>query len=315
LEADPENGEMVLGLGFTHIYLGQAAQGRRLCQKARKLLKDDPRVDECLSIASTYDWVMGAALYGSYFHYTNPWNFKDLYGLAVTASANWPAPFGLWVGTNMTETVLNYEAKNHLQINPVLGVFVKKDGFGAAGSVSWLFSNRKTISNTKVLVLGAGYDKNWLGGGIELSASFYRPFQVFQADPRLRLHLDPKVHLTLGPEFIFLGDGRPGADGEKLSSTIFASIHAGITYYPISILSLFAKGFYAKRSFVVEGSGLSVWTNNDVFKGGYELGAGFDISAGFSVSASLRHDFGAQQNGKNHHFQLVGGTLGLYGRL
>lgn len=314
LEEDPRNGEMILGLGFTKIYQGEADKGYELCRKAQVYLKNDPRVDECLAMGKSRTVVFNAAAYGTYLHYTDSWNMKDLYGLAITATMNWPTPFGLWIGANMAETVLNYEADNCFQVNPVLGIFYRHEGLSAAGAASWIFSNDEDIRNTKVVVLGVGYDKYIVGGGMGFSGSFYPDFSVFQLGPRLRFHIDDIVHMSAGPELIVLGGGRPGPDVDNGDTDLLWSFHLGITYYPLSIVSLFVKGFYGDKSYAVEDEGLSVWSNGGLFRGGYQGGIGFDIGSHASITLSLRHEFGVKQDGMDHDFQLVGGILGIYGR-
>jgi hypothetical protein len=314
LEEDPQNGEMILGLGFTKIYQGEAKKGYELCQKAQEYLKGDKRVDECLAMGKSRNVVFNGAAYGTYLHYTNPWNMKDLYGLTITATVNWPAPFGLWIGANMTETVLAYEADNRLQVNSALGIFYRNDGLSAGAAMSWIYINDKAVRNTKVVVLGVGYDKYIVGGGMGLSGSFYPDFSVLQLDPRLRAHIDDIVHISIGPELIVLGRGRPGPSEDNKDTDLLWSFHLGLTYYPISMMSLFVKGFYGDKSYAVEDEGISVWSNSSLFRGGYQAGVGFDIGSYFSITLSLRHEFGVKQDGMDHDFQLVGGVLGIYGR-
>ncbi len=318
LEQNENDGEMLLGLGFARVRRGAAEEGHGLCRRAGHYLGDDPRIEECLNLEPARGFVLSGSLFGAYMHYTNPEQLKNIKSITATAGAFWLAGVGVWAGAALAGTAQTGGVDDLLQVNPALGVYLRKKGFAVGGAGTWIFSNDGEVDDTKVVVLGAGYDGDLIGGGVGVSASFYPSLVAVQVDPRFKLHLFDKLHLSAGPELIVHSSQDSGGAGRGArmvtSTSLLWSGHLGIRWLPHRIIAVFARGFVGARSLAVEDEGLTVWSDGDRFAGGYVVGAAVDIGSHFTLTAAFRQQFGVEQQELSRSFSVLGGSLGVLAR-
>jgi tetratricopeptide (TPR) repeat protein len=312
LQLRPDEPEMLLGLGFTRIRRGAVAEGRGLCEQARAKLGADPRVDECLAMAPAPKTTGAVTASATYLQYTHPWDLRDVENITATGAVTFPVGVSPWAGVSYSRSVLNYTVDNFWQWEPVVGVEYHPGRWWLGGSGAWLISNEADVNTTKTVALRAGYDGAPAGAAGAVAASFYPSFAVFQADAEAVFRIARRAVIGVGPEIIAVGahqqDGPvPGPVREET----LASGHVYVRWQVVGPLTLSASGFYGRRRHAVDDSGVSIWSSDDLFAGGYD--AGLAVSAGryLQITLDFQQSFGIQQEYLQHNFSLLGGTLGL----
>ena len=307
--ADPE---MLLGLGFARIKLGEIDEGRKLCEQARTSLVADKRVDECLAMSRQKKLTATTTASATYLRYLNPWNIRDLRSLYITGALTWPAGITSWIGVTFSYAKLRYEVDDFRQLAPVIGIDYNAGGWSAGSSADWLFSNNDEVNSTVVATLHMGYD--WKRAGIHISAagSFYPSFSVYQIDPLGVFRIGDRFELGIGPELMIVG-AYPigGPNPETADQEMLGSGKLDFRWRAYGPLTIFGSGFAGRRRYAVDFQGLSVWSNNDLFAGGYDLGFNVDACRHIGVYLDFRHYFGIEQEAMKHDFNLLGGAFGL----
>lgn len=320
---NPEDGEHALGLGFTYMKLGDIEKGTSFCKRAKDHLRSDPRIDECLSMGKKSTIKFHENLYGTYLHYTNPWNQRNLINISASSAFTLPVGFGFWIGGTFTRTELRYEKENFWQAAPVAGIYFVRGGFAVSGSFSWIFSNDDNVDSTKVALLSGRYDGKTIGGGLDVSGSFYPLGNAFQFDPRIRFHMGNELVLSAGPELIIVAfkDETDESGGTMSRGTnnqmpykmnYHWSGHVNLNWTPHAVVTILLRAYGGYRQFAVDDEGLSVWTSDDIFVGGYLLGITLHLAKHMGLSVIFRHDIGKEQVNMKHDFSVLGGSLGIH---
>ena len=317
LSLDPENGEFLLGMGFTLLRLDKTGEGKKYCERAKSELRDDPRIQECLATQAAKKIIVSESVWSTFLHYTDPWNQRNLISFSLSSDLLFPAGFGFWIGGAFSRTVLRYQAENFWQAAPILGIYYLQRGFSIAGSAVWLFSNSEEVGSTRVGIIEGGYDGQVVGGGIRVSGSFYPRGNAFQIDPRMRFHIQNRAVISAGPELTIVDiKATPPPQGSRSPNRVqyLWSGHLHLQWMTGRLFTLYLGGYGGWRQYAVDAAGLSVWSSDDLFIGGYELGFNTKLGKYFGITALFRHDIGKKQYGMDHDFSVLGGSVGLHAR-
>ncbi len=313
LEIAPDNPEMLLGLGFTRIYQGAFIEGRDLCLKAAEKIGTNQRVVQCLKMAESGGRLESISLVSAtYMQYTNPWNLESIQSISATSALNWPTGYGLWAGGSNSETTRRYESDDFQQTAVALGGSFGKNAWVARATGAWNFFSDDDIDGAPLAVLGAGRlwekaDIHWAASGI-----VYQDFNVYQFKTPIGYSPTQKLRFELRPELILVGEHDVEIPDEKsIDAENLISGHAEVLWSPTDAAHLFASAFYGQQRYAVDASGLAVWTGDDLFIAGYDLGGAINIGRYFQPFAYVHHKIGAQQGYRDHDFSLWGGTLGF----
>jgi tetratricopeptide (TPR) repeat protein len=313
LKIASDNPEMLLGLGFTRIHQGAFAEGRNLCLKAAEKIGTDQRVVQCLKMAEGSGKLESISQVSTtYMQYTDPWNLENIQSISATSALNWPAGYGLWTGGSISETARRYESDDFQQTAVALGGSLSKNGWAARASGAWIYSSDEDIDDAPVAVIGAG--RLWEKADIHLMASgiVYQDFNVYHFKAPIGYSPTQKLRFLLRPELILVGEHDVEIPDEKsIDAENLISWHAEVLWSPTAAADLFASAFYGQRRYAVDASGLSVWTGDDLFIAGYDLGCAINIGRYFQPFAYAHYQIGAQQGYRDHDFSLWGGTLGF----
>lgn len=321
---DPENGEYLLGIGFTLVKLGESKAGKAYCRRARADLGDDSRIRDCLSMdsglggeISSNGVLYNGTFWSTFLHYTNPWNQRQILSFSMSNDLMWKTGFGLWLGGTFARTVMRYQAANFWQVAPVLGLYYARNGFSIFGAACWFFSNFKEVANTKVGIVKGDYDGSVLGGGISMSGSFYPRGNAYQLDPQLRVRIQNKATITAGPELTIItiesAQAEQGSQNRNSAKYLWSG-HLGLSVIAHRLITVFASGYGGWRQYAVDAAGLSVWSSDDLFVGGYHAGMSSRLGNHMALTILFRHEIGRSQNGLDHDFSVLGGSLGLHAR-
>lgn len=239
-----------------------------------------------------------AAVYGSYLHYSGPSALSAVSALTTVVGVDGPTG-GVWLGNVLSSTGLRYQAGDFRQDAHVLGAWKQLDDLRLDASIGRMWTNSATTDGAWVGTARGLWLPGALGLDLGIAVTSYPSRTVAQVDPQLVWLISPQLEAAIG--------GRLGL----VDSTAQLSAQLGLTWRPLTSLSVSASAWAGKRQYAVDAGGLSVWSSDDVYKGGYRLGASLALTPAVALDAVLQHDLGSQQNGMSHDFQLIGGTIGV----
>ena len=330
LAAAPDDATARLGLGFTLVQLGHLEAGRRACDQARAARVDAPRVAECLALADAKAEAGRAhtrlGLVGGGFGYAGAGALDSYTVFTATAGGRWPSGFDLWGGLTVLQAQGADGGATYAQTIPGLGLGWRgtRGWFGVSGAV---LTGNSAAPKGAVATASGGYLNGW-GASLSGSGLFMTGGLTGQGDAKLlwapseslTVALGGRVIASPGPRAVELALGGPGGAGGAMSSSssggssstqLDLSASLGLTWRPSRLVELSASGWYGGRRFAVEDQGLSVWSSDEHYVGGYSVGLTLHVHRLLTLSAAFRHDVGDAVAGAPDDFAVVGGTLGL----
>ena len=313
MEIRPDEPEMLLGLGFTRIRRGAAEEGRDLCRRAGEHLTGDPRVAECLDLADRADdEVVDVSAAGTYMDYDDSVDLCTLKSLTAIGSIRWPKGYGIWLGSNFSDTVLRGQSDDFWQVSAVARAFFSGDRWFVGGGGGWLASNDDAIDDTALVLLESGYGWKTLGIRAEVALSVHQDFEAIQVDTVGRLSLGDRITLRAGPGLIVIGAyERQGPGPLEIDVESLWSVHMDIDWRVSDYLAFSGSGFYGPRRYALDLGGLSVWTNSDLFIGAYDVVAFVGRPEWLQLILAFHHKFGEEQHYVEDDFSLLGVSVGL----
>lgn len=309
----PEDALMQLGLGFSLVQLGEVEAGHRQCRQAGEGLQGDPRVQICLQMGKAAARTSTTSVAATFLAYTDAWNVEDIMALTLSAATLWPSGSNLWLGATPSRSTLSYVTSNYTQASLAGGGALALGSWAVGGSLGALFANNDDYNGVWLANVWAGrLLGTWLPSASLTASTWPDSKQVVQADLALVWQPEKRVSLGLAPELIAVLPGAQSSAGaDQAESETLLSLHGWATWRPRDGLSLTVAGWMGERRHVIEYGGLSVWSNDDRFTAGYRVSGGWKVHDTVALTATFRHDFGDEQSGESHDFQLVGGTLGV----
>ena len=249
---------------------------------------------------------------GTYLQYTGPLFVKNVMGAIASGDALWPVGVGIRVGAEYYYSELSKGAgDNYWQAAPLAGVEFGGGGWSGEVAGSWLFSNYASVNTAKIALARVGYESKVGGLSISAAGSFYPGLTVVQIDPRGVWHVNEKLSIGVGPELQEIGAHRDGDPPQQILPQAYGSFWAFVNWRVVEPLTLYVAGFAGERQYSVDLDGLTVWANNDLFVGGYEVNLSVAVGRGVGLFIDFQHEFGSHQEYLLHHFALLGGSLGL----
>ncbi len=306
LAENPSDRELTLGLGLTLVRLGETARGRALCASVAAV-DGDTRPADCQRLDTTRPVRIAIGAYGTYLRDPAPWNVKDVKGATVTLGVEWPYRVGLWLGTSFVHSELRYGSSNYWSVTPILGLYLGRGRWTGTLSGGVLLSSSDTNNQTGVVTLGVGIQHDVFGGKLDLAVSAHSDLVTFQARPRFEVSLlSGRLRLSLGPDLLVLKSAT-----STVSSAILFSGQLGLTWAPRGDLELRLVGWGGPRRAFVEDEGLTMYTSDVRFIGGYRVGATYWPVPNVGLELEFRHDIGDETSGESRTFHRVGATLGI----
>lgn len=310
VDENKDDSEALLGLGAAQLKSGKRT-GRRHCERALELLGDDPRVTACLSLSRPKPVLLTPAVGATYLRYSHPWNSDAVIGTSASAGLQLKNGLGLWIGGTYGTTILRYRARDFWQAGPGGGLFLSRRGLDLGLVAAWLGSSAAGVNGAIITGGYGGYSWRYVGASAAATFVVYPNFMTVQIDPRLRFMPGSVVALWAGPQLIILGDGHPRVSGQSTRPALLWSGHLGVDIAAHRMLTLTLSGFYGSRAYFVEDFGLSVWTSQDHFVGGFDARLCLTIASTMRLFLGWRQHFGDRQDGLAHEFSLLGPSLGF----
>jgi hypothetical protein len=178
-------------------------------------------------------------------------------------------------------------------------------------SGGYLLSNNIYSDKTVLVHTGGAFIPRRLGFALSSDVSVYTRFYVIQLDVSLIFHPISRVHLEAGPDLILVSDESQAVLGGDANWGVYASGHLGIAAEVHNMVALFLTGFAGPRTRMVEASGLSIWTNDDRFMGGYNVGFKLQGIPHFTADVAFVHYIGTFRQGMSNRFYVPGFSVGL----
>lgn len=311
LEKFPDDLEMLLGMGFARIRLGQIEEGKKLCHRAERISPEDPRVKECLREQKVDRFQFGADGRFSYLRYVYPATIEDIKYTTLTAWGLLPSGLLLWGGAGFTQASMPNATSDYYHIPAILGIGYRKPKWSLDASGGYLFSNNAYSDGTGLARLAGAFVPGKFGGALRGDVSIYPDFFVVQLGASLLLKPIERIELSVGPEVILVSDESKAVTQGQAGWGVVASGHVGATLVVHRMIALMVTGFGGPQTRMVEASGLSIWTNDDRFMGGYTLGIRFQGVAHFCADLAFVHYIGVERQGLSNNFHLPGVSVGL----
>ncbi len=313
LEIRPGEPEMLLGLGFTRIHRGAAEEGRELCRRAGEGLPHDPRIADCLDFADRSEaMIVDVSASATYMDYDDSVDLSTLRSAMVTASVHRPRGFGLWIGTDFSETVIRGLTNDFWQVSAVAKGFFLGDRWFVGAGGGWVASNDDVIDDTALALLESGYGWKTLGFEAGVALSVHQDFEAVQVDVAARYSFGDRLTLRAGPELIVVGAyEREGPGPVEIEVESLWSVHMDIDWRITDYLTFSGSGYYGPRRYALDLDGLSVWTNSDLFVGAYDIVAFVGRPDWLQLILAFHHRFGEEQYYVEDDFSLLGASVGL----
>ncbi|MCB9479162.1 MAG: tetratricopeptide repeat protein [Deltaproteobacteria bacterium] len=314
LQAKPEDGEALLGLGYVRLRQGRTGAADELCERAAKVLPNDPRVTECLHPSPpepSEETIYAAEAWGGMWTYSDPWNLSDTISLTGTVSVTQPGLYGGWFGVAQSDTTMRYQEDDFTQTVPVLGGWYAWGEWSVDGSAGYVFTNDDVLGDAPVGVLGGGYRTTRWGLHAEAAATGYDGFTVLQGT--LLGHYSPIAGLTLtaGPRVISVGERDVELpEPATVDAETVISAMGRVDWQALPWLDFYAAGFTGEQRYAVDLGGLSVWSSADLFVGQIDGGVGVRPLPAWRIYASAHQKYGSEQYELDHDFTVTGWTLG-----
>ncbi len=270
-----------------------------------QLRLDNPATDEAsppveveAPVPNPPVWRARVAVWGGRLQYTNPWALSAVNALTVVTGVDAQSG-GVWAAAALSRTGLRYEAADFSQDAHLLGGWWRVGGLRLGASLGHLTTNA-TFSNGAWLGTLRGL---WLPGrlGVDLgvATTVYPSHTVSQIDAQAVGVLSPRWEAAVGTRVIVTEqEAKP-------------SIRAGVTWRPNALLEVGASGWFGKSQYAVDAAGLSVWSNDDAFTGGYRGVVSWQVLPSLALDAIWQHDIGNAQHGLAHDFEVLGATCGV----
>lgn len=299
--------EMQLGLGFTLVRLGEEERGHAQCELAQQSLSDDPRVPQCLALRAPAKLIVGATLEAGVRRQTSASKTRSLGSLTATAWGQWPLGLTLWSGASLSRVDTSTLGSTYTQATPTFGAGLTRDGVFVRFAGTWLLSSYEPLDDTPIFSTTLGYEgegwSTWLTG----SASFYDERTVNQWRAALRWNFSPAWSVRAGPEFsVVVENAAEDASAEWLGAGV-----AALRWDPTKRLFFELEGWLGARRYPVDSEGLSVWTGDELFRGGARFDMGFLFTDTLTGTFAVEGDYGDEQDGKDGDFQSLGASVGL----
>lgn len=132
----PDDPEMLLGMGFSRIRLGQIDEGKKLCRQAERITPEDTRVNECLAKKKSDSFRFGTDSRFSYFFFVYPSNVEDIKYPTLSAWGLWNFGLLVWGGAGFTQASLPSTSPDYYHIPAVLGIGLRKPEWSVDSTIS-----------------------------------------------------------------------------------------------------------------------------------------------------------------------------------
>lgn len=242
-----------------------------------------------------------AAVWGTRLGYTNAWALSGVSALTARVGidgTNW----GGWLATGLSQTGLRYAKTDFHQSTHLASGWWQGRTLHLDATLGQLGTNAQATDGTWLASLHGLWLPGALGADLSVFATRYPSRDVFQIDPQAVLVLSPQFEAALGGQLI------------AFDNATRMSVRAGVTWRPHPLVELGLSGWAGQRQYAIEAGGLSVWSNDDVYKAGYRAALSWQFLPSLALDASWLQDFGTAQHNQWHSYQLLGGTLGVRAR-
>ena len=253
------------------------------------------------TVAPVATWHPHASLWATQFQYTNPWNLSKIQAVSLVAGANAPGG-GWWLASAQSQTGLRYQTSDFRQDHNVVGGYLRWGLWQAEAVLGQAWTTASDTDGARLGQLGIGWQSPQFAAHLSASAVRYSARTTAQIDPKLS-YFTRWLDLSLAGQVQTIDDN--GQTTDWLGSAAIAA-----NWRPWTQVSATALGWYGRRQWQVDAQGASLWSNNDLFIGGYRIELRYQSRAWWGLSAVWLDDFGRQQNALSHSFQVRGATLG-----
>ena len=291
----PDDGEMMLGLGFALARDARADQARPWCSFAGARLGDDPRIATCFALANDEPSVF-AGVSTTQLSATGG-TFDAVSAVTVTAGAQWAAGSGLWAGVTRSGATLSATGEDWDQQVAVVGGAFVRDTWRFELGAGWLTTDDDALSvgeaGTALFIGSAG--PSFGDFGVELAGVV-----GLWPDAPARSHLRMarrSARDTMGRPFGFRARRRDAAlvaRRRRLAADRRADLDRLWIHRP--------------QSQRVEADGLSVWSGTDHHLSGLSTGLTWNLGLA-DLFAEVEHRVG--EDSEQSEYSIYGGTLGV----